>query len=361
MPTYQPTPQFAHGQPAKTGVLIVNLGTPDAPTAAAVRRFLRQFLWDPRVIEYPRVLWWLILHLVILRIRPGRSAAAYQKIWTAAGSPLLVYSQALATKLATELGGHGDYVVDLAMSYGDPNIDDGIDNLLAEGARRILVLPLYPQYSGTTTASVFDAVARKLGELRWLPELRFVNNYHDSSLYIHALANRVRAAWAENGRGEKLLMSFHGVPKSTLTGGDPYHCQCRKTARLLANELELSDDEWVLAFQSRVGREEWLQPYTEQTLMSLATNGVKSVDVVCPGFSVDCLETLEEIALQDAELFRTNGGEQLNYVPALNDDDAHVQLLSKIVADQTHGWQQTTYEDELEAQRQRAIQMGAAS
>ena len=247
------------------------------------------------------------------------------------------------------------------MSYGDPNIDDGIDSLLASGARRILVLPLYPQYSGTTTASVFDAVARKLGKLRWLPELRYVNNYHDASLYIRALANSIRAAWAENGRGETLLMSFHGVPRNTLTGGDPYHCQCQKTARLLADELGLNDNEWILAFQSRVGREEWLQPYTEQTLISLAADGIKSVDVVCPGFSVDCLETLEEIALQDAELFRTSGGQRLNYIPALNDDDAHVQLLSNVVIDHTQGWQQAMNEDELDVQRQRAVQMGATS
>ena len=250
------------------GVLLVNLGTPEEPTAAAVRRFLKQFLSDPRVIEYPRWLWWLILNGVILRIRPSRSAEAYRKIWTDKGSPLMLFSKAVAAGIpeATRLALAGSVNVELAMSYGDPSIDAAIDRLLAKGARRLLVLPMYPQYSGTTTASVLDAVARKLNRLRWVPEMRFINQYHDEPGYIEALAASIREFWQQNGRGTLLIFSFHGVPKQTLLSGDPYHCQCQKTARLVAEALELGDDEWLLSFQSRVGREEWLRPYTDETI-----------------------------------------------------------------------------------------------
>lgn len=361
MPTYQSTPEFTHGRPNSTGILVVNLGTPEAPTPAAVRRFLKQFLWDPRVVEYPRVLWWLILNLIILTIRPARSAAAYRKIWTDDGSPLMLFSQTLADGLGARLAAHesGAINVELAMSYGEPSIDTAIDKLLAAGAERILTLPLYPQYSGTTTASVSDAVARKFGKLRWVPEHRFITAYHDEPSYIDALAASVREDWANNGRGEKLMMSFHGVPKSTLLKGDPYHCQCQKTGRLLAESLQLQDDEWVLTFQSRVGREEWLTPYTDKTVESLGKQGLRRLDVVCPGFSTDCLETLEEIAMQNAELFADSGGGELHYIPCLNDRDDHVATLGNLIERHIQGWGTSFDTAVATATLERAMSMGA--
>ncbi|MCH9694263.1 MAG: ferrochelatase [Gammaproteobacteria bacterium] len=363
MPKYQSTPQFEHGLSESTGVLVVNLGTPAAATPAAVRKFLKQFLWDPRVVEYPRVLWWLILNLIILTVRPSRSAAAYRKIWTDAGSPLMIFSQQIATALQQELSGHssGAVHVELAMSYGDPSISDAVDRLLAKGARRILTLPLYPQYSGTTTASVYDAVARKMGALRWLPETRFISEYHDQLAYIAALANSVREDWEAHGRGDKLLMSFHGVPRSTLLGGDPYHCQCQKTGRLLAAALELDDDDWMLTFQSRVGREEWLRPYTDETIEELGKSGLSRLDVVCPGFATDCLETLEEIAMQNAEIFTEAGGKSLHYIDCLNARDDHVAMLRELIDRHLSGWSSHTDDGEKRRAKELAKAMGASS
>ncbi len=356
MPTYQSTPDFEHGRSESTGILLVNLGTPEEPSAPAVRRFLKQFLSDPRVIEYPRWLWWLILNGVILRIRPSRSAAAYQKIWTDDGSPLMIFSKAIADGVQAQL--HETANVELAMSYGEPSIDAAIDRLLAQGARRLLVLPMYPQYSGTTTASVFDAVARKLNGLRWIPELRFINQYHDEPGYIDSLAASIREFWKQEGRGTRLMFSFHGVPRSTLMKGDPYHCQCQKTARLVAAALELGDDEWILSFQSRVGREEWLRPYTDETIVELGQQGLDRLDVVCPGFSTDCLETLEEIAMQNAELFLESGGESLHYIPALNARDDHVRFLADLIERHLGGWPRSYSDDP--ACRERALAMGAS-
>ncbi|MGI9237582.1 MAG: ferrochelatase [Woeseiaceae bacterium] len=360
MPTYQSTPAFEHGASESVGILLVNLGTPEAPTASAVRRFLKQFLSDPRVIEYPRWLWWLILNGVILRVRPPRSAAAYRKIWTDNGSPLMLFSQEIAQNLQEKLDQRlpGSTNVALAMSYGEPSVDVAIDRLLEKGARQLLVLPLYPQYSGTTTASVIDAVARKFNRLRWVPEARFINQYHDEPGYIAALAASIREFWKENGRGTLLMFSFHGVPRQTLLDGDPYHCQCQKTARLVAEALELGDDEWVLSFQSRVGREEWLRPYTDETVEKLAKQGKSRLDVVCPGFSTDCLETLEEIAMQNAELFLKSGGEVLHYIPALNAREDHVSFLTDLIEKNLGGWLRS-FSDEP-ASRQRALTMGAA-
>lgn len=361
MSTYRATPQFEHGQPGSTGILVVNLGTPDAPTAGAVRRFLRQFLSDPRVVEYPRLIWWLILNLIILLIRPARSAAAYRKVWTEQGSPLLIHSRAIVDKLRTRLESteSGRMQAELAMTYGEPSIAGAIEKLLANGADRILVLPLYPQYSGTTTAAVFDAVTRELGRYRWVPESRFINNYHDAPGYIDALAASVRESWHKNGRGDKLMMSFHGVPRSTLINGDPYHCHCQKTARLLAEALGLADDEWVLSFQSRVGREEWLTPYTEATVKNLGSQELQRLDVVCPGFSTDCLETLEEIAMQNAEFFSEAGGGSLHYIPSLNARDDHVELLAALVEKHIAGWSSREDAAARQVTRQRATAMGA--
>jgi ferrochelatase len=359
MPTYESTPAFEHGAAESIGILLVNLGTPEEPTAPAVRRFLKQFLSDPRVIEYPRWLWWLILNGIILTIRPSRSAAAYRKIWTAEGSPLMLFSKEIAAGMQKELERRmpDSINVELAMSYGDPSLNDAVDRLLAKGARRLLVLPMYPQYSGTTTASVIDAVARKLNRLRWVPETRFINQYHDEPGYIAALAASIREFWKQNGRGTKLMFSFHGVPKQTLLNGDPYHCQCQKTARLVAEALELGDDEWLLSFQSRVGREEWLNPYTDETIAKLGKEGMDRLDVVCPGFSTDCLETLEEIAMQNAELFVESGGKTLHYIPALNAREDHVGFLADLVEKHLGGWP-VSYVDDPESRR-RALAMGA--
>ena len=359
MPRYQTTPDFEHGRAERIGVLVVNLGTPEAADTASVRRFLKQFLSDPRVVEYPRWLWWLILNGIILRIRPSRSAEAYRKIWTDQGSPLMIYSKEIAAGVQAQLDTRrpGATRVELAMSYGDPSIDDAIDRLLASGARRLLVLPLYPQYSGTTTASVIDAVARKMNKLRWVPETRFINQYHDEAGYIDALVSSIREFWKQNGRGSKLMFSFHGVPRSTLLRGDPYHCQCQKSARLVTEALELGDDEWILSFQSRVGREEWLRPYTDETVERLGKEGVDRLDVVCPGFSTDCLETLEEIAMQNAEIFEEAGGKSLRYIPALNSRSDHISFLSDLAENHLGGWPASFQDDPMI--RQRAMELGA--
>lgn len=357
MPTYQPTTGFTHGSPQRTGILLVNLGTPSDSTTPAVRQFLKQFLSDARVVEYPRLLWWLILNLIILRVRPRRSAAAYREIWTDEGSPLTIFSRNLVSAVAERLEQQypGVFRVELAMSYGDPSIPSSIEKLRADGARRLLVLPLYPQYSGTTTAPVFDIVTRELQGIRWLPELRFINQYHDDPKYITALASSIREYWKAKGRGTHLMFSFHGVPRYTLEGGDPYHCQCHKTARLVAEALELGRDEWTISFQSRVGREEWLRPYTDETVIELAKNGLDRLDVACPGFSTDCLETLEEIAMQNAEAFEEAGGETLHYIPALNARADHVELMVSLIERHTGGWPTTAESDPASAERARAL------
>ena len=338
MPDYEPTAKFVHGTASSTGVLVVNLGTPEAPTTSAVRRFLKQFLWDPRVVEYPRLLWWLILNLIILVVRPPRSAAAYRKIWTDDGSPLMIFSKRIVDGLRKSAPG---IEFELAMTYGNPAIDDAVDKLVERGVRRILVLPLYPQYSGTTTASVYDAVSRKLSRMRWVPEIRFVGSYHDDPGYIASLANSVREYRAQKQAGDNLLMSFHGVPTYTLDGGDPYFCHCQKTARLLADALQLADDEWSISFQSRVGREKWLEPYTEDLVRQFGEDGMRRLDVVCPGFSTDCLETLEEIAMQNAEAFGEAGGGELHYIPALNDRDDHLDALTEVMRRHLGEWMQS--------------------
>lgn len=342
MPNYMgSTEADGHRQAPLTAVVLVNLGTPDAPTAAALRRYLGEFLADPRVVETPRWLWRLILHGVILRIRPARSARAYATIWSEQGSPLLTGSRALAEALGAHLKqvlGSQAPVVELAMSYGQPNLRVVLESLRARGLRRLLVVPLYPQYSGSTSASVFDAVSACLRRWRWLPELRFVTDYYREPSYVQALAQSVREHWQTHGRGERLMLSFHGIPKRYLIQGDPYFCQCQVTARLLGDALKLKSEELFVSFQSRVGREPWLQPYTDITLTEWGKAGVKTVDVICPGFAIDCLETLEEIAVQNAELFSHSGGGQLRYIPALNHQPAHVEALSILVQRQLGGW-----------------------
>jgi len=369
MPRFESRPPYEHGLPESLGVLLVNLGTPDEPSTAAVRRYLAEFLWDPRVVEVPRPIWWLILHGFILRTRPARSAKAYRKVWTDQGSPLLLHTMDIARGMQEKLSARlsGAVHVEVGMSYGSPSIEDALGRLHDQFVRRVVVLPMYPQYSGTTTGSVFEAVTRALSRRRWVPELRFLNHYHDATGYIAALAASVRDHWDMYGRGERLLMSFHGVPKQTLLDGDPYHCQCQKTARLVAEALELDEGEWQISFQSRVGRAEWLRPYTDETLETWGKERAGLVDVICPGFSADCLETLEEIAMENAELFRSAGGGDLRYIPALNARDDHVSFLTRTVEKNVAGWPEADPDwslsetsRQLEKSRERAMKTGAS-
>lgn len=347
MSRYSGNQDYRHDSTGCLGVLLVNLGSPDAPTTDAVRRYLAEFLWDPRVVEIPRPVWWLILHAVVLRFRPRRSAHAYQRVWTDEGSPLHVISRHQVRLLQAALTAHYGVGVQvaLAMRYGNPSIRAGLAHLREAHARRILIFPLYPQYSAATTATVFDAVADELKTWRWLPELRFITHYHDEEGYLSALVNSILESWKQRGQAERLLFSFHGMPKRTLRAGDPYHCHCQKTARLVAEKLGLSTERWLVAFQSRFGRAEWLQPYTDVTLRKWAQDGVKQVDVVCPGFAADCLETLEEIAMQNKEIFLSAGGTSLHYIPALNERADHVKALVGLINRHLQGWADS--EDDL--------------
>ncbi len=362
--SFAPEPDFKHGSQTRTAVLLCNLGTPDEPTPSAVRRYLAEFLSDKRVVEIPRLLWLMILHGVILRVRPAKSAKKYASVWTPEGSPLKVWTEKQAKLLGGYLGERGHAVtVRHAMRYGSAGIASVLDELKAQGATRVLVLPLYPQYSATTTASVIDAVCHWAQRVRALPELRFVNRYHDDPGYIAALAKRVTDHWLSHGRPAKFVLSFHGVPKRTLMLGDPYHCECLKTARLLGEKLGLGQDELVVTFQSRLGRAEWLQPYTEPTLIALAKQGVKRVDVMCPGFTSDCLETLEEIDQEAREAFLHAGGAEFNYLPCLNDQHEWMAALSAVAIQHLQGWPTGVPADAvaLEAQRQRALAAGATA
>lgn len=327
--------------PPKTTVVLVNLGTPDAPRSGPVRRYLAQFLGDPRIIELPRWLWRLILHGVILRIRPRQSAKAYQQIWAEDGSPLLLNTEALGRRLQQALDARqpGATQVVVAMRYGNPGIDTVFEQLALEGARRVLVVALFPQYSGTTTGSVMDAVGKALRRWRNVPELRVAGDYHDQPLHIEALARSVERHWQEHGRGDRLLLSFHGIPQRYVDNGDPYLSQCHTTARLLRERLQLDDTMLEVVFQSRVGREPWLMPYTDIRLLELGREGVGRVQVMCPGFALDCLETLEEIAIRNREDFINAGGKELEYIPALNDSDDQVTALLDFVGNAGCGWQ----------------------
>lgn len=359
---------FFHGKSESIGVLLVNLGTPEEPTTSAVRKYLAQFLFDSRVIEIPRLVWLPILYGYILPKRPPVIVEKYKEIWLKEGSPLLHFSQRQAKLIQQEMESrvNGSIHVEPAMRYGKPSIETGLKNLQEKGARRILVLPLYPQYSATTTATGFDEIAKVLSGWRWIPELRFVGQYHDHPSYIDALAKSVKTHWNEKGQSEVLLMSFHGLPKRNLDLGDPYFCQCQKTGRLLAEKLQLKDSQWRLTFQSRFGKAEWLQPYTDKTLMALPNEGVKNIDVVCPGFPSDCLETLEEINIENREYFIEAGGENYHYIPALNDSQEHIKALSDIVQQHTLGWAETdsnyshsAYEKQNELTQKRAKEKGS--
>lgn len=320
-----------HPLPKRTGVLLVNLGTPDAPTAGAIRRYLREFLSDPRVVELPRVLWLPILYGFILPFRPRKLAHAYASVWDAQGSPLLKIARAQTEKLRTVLG--AEMPIALGMSYGNPSIASALAELDAQGAERILLIPLYPQYSGTTTASVLERVFRELSQRRKLPELHTINDYHDHPGYIEALAQSIREHWQQAGRTDHLLMSFHSIPQKYVDLGDPYDAQCKRTAALLAQALALESGKWSISFQSRLGTEPWLQPYTDKVLPDLAMQGIQSLDVICPGFSADCLETLEEVAIRYRKDFLAAGGKKFRYIPALNDSENHIGFLSALIRD----------------------------
>jgi len=315
----------------KTGILLANLGSPSAPTVPAVRRFLKEFLWDPRVVNLPRPIWWLILHGAVLPFRPGKSTQAYQKIWDAEkGSPLTFLTRQVTEKLAARLAGQGLQVT-YAMRYGEPSIATQLRQFKEQGVEQLVVLPLYPQYSSTTTASVYDDMVKELGQWRHLPGFRFISDYHQHPAYIAAIAESIRLAWQEQAKNELLLMSFHGLPEQLTKWGDPYFHHCHKTAALIAGQLGLSDQEWKIVFQSRFGKAQWLKPYCVDTLEALPGQWVKTVDMVCPGFAVDCLETLEEIAMENKHVFMAAGGEAYRYIACLNDSDAHVEALAGVL------------------------------
>ncbi|MDX2217868.1 MAG: ferrochelatase [Burkholderiales bacterium] len=369
---FRSEPPFQHGSQLKTGILMVNLGTPDAPTASAVRRYLKEFLSDPRVVEISKPIWWLILNLIILNVRPAKTAAKYQTIWMKEGSPLRVYTERQTQLLRGYLGEaiKSPLVVEHAMRYGNPSIQSGIDALKAKHCDRILILPLYPQYASSTTGTVMDEVGRVLANIRNVPGIRVVRNFHDHPAYIDAIVKNLLAHWMKIGRPnfktDKLVMTFHGLPRFHLDKGDPYHCECYKTARLIAEQLGLGKDDYVVTFQSRFGRAVWLQPYTDATLEKLGHAGTERVDIICPGFAADCLETLEEIAMEAKETFLEAGGKAFNYLQVANDSEPFIHALKQVALENLVGWVSPEFdkdaaEKRLAEQSQRAKAIGASS
>ena len=358
---YLTEPTHIHGTPEKTGILLVNLGTPDAPTPQAVRTYLKEFLSDPRVVEMPRAIWWLILNGIVLNTRPKKSAAKYASIWLKEGSPLRVYTAKQTTLLQGYLGQRtrAPFVVEHAMRYGNPSIPSVLHKLKEQNCQRILIVPMYPQYAASTTATANDIVFSTLQQMRNAPALRTIRNFHDRPGYIKALASNINDYWMKNGRPEKLLMSFHGLPQFTLDKGDPYHCECHKTARLLAQELGLQPEQYAISFQSRFGKAAWLKPYTSATLKELGKLKTRRVDVVCPGFVADCLETLEEIAMECKEDFQHAGGGEYHYIPCLNERDDWMHALTDLVMENLQGWLIEPDAAELEQGRLCALALGA--
>jgi protoporphyrin/coproporphyrin ferrochelatase len=366
MAYYLNEPPYAHGDQQGVGILLVNLGTPEAPTGKALRPYLKQFLSDRRVVEIPRAIWWLILNGIILNIRPKKSAAKYAQIWTDEGSPLFVHTRNQAKLLQGYLSTriNSPYTVEFAMRYGNPSVASALEKLKAKHCNRILVIPMYPQYASSSSASALDDVWRTLLRARNVPAIRTIRNYHDHPAYIAALADSVRQHWMLNGKPEKLIMSFHGVPRYTLDKGDPYHCECHKTGRLLAEALGLEKSQYLVCFQSRFGKAEWLKPYLAQSLEELGKQKLKRIDVVCPGFSSDCLETLEEIAMEGKETFQHNGGGEYHYIPALNERNEWIHALCTIALENLQGWVSTDWDsakakEQAEMSRLRAQAMGA--
>ncbi|WP_442770435.1 ferrochelatase [Zoogloea ramigera] len=365
MSQYWQEPAYTHGTAPRTGVLLVNLGTPTAPTAAALRPYLKEFLSDPRVVEIPRPIWWLILNGIILNTRPAKSAKKYASVWTSEGSPLKVHTEKQAKLLAGFLAqaGYRELHVSWAMRYGQPSIRSQLDAMRAAGCTRILVVPLYPQYAASTTATVVDEVANCLRHWRNLPEVRYVRSFGDDPGYIEALAASVRAHWQRNGQADRLVLSFHGIPRRSLDLGDPYHCECYKTGRLLGEALKLAPERLIVSFQSRFGKAEWLKPYTQPTLEELGGSGVGSVDVMCPGFVSDCLETLEEINMECREAFLHAGGKQFSYIPCLNENQPWIEALTTLSLNHLGNWLSIAPPDAASLARQasRARELGAGA
>lgn len=364
MSKFKPEPSYQHGTPERVGILLINLGTPDAPTAKALRPYLKQFLSDPRVVEIPRLAWWPILNGIILNTRPAKSAEKYAKIWSPEGSPLLVHTRKQAIMLKGFLGTRGISVeVEFGMRYGNPSVASALEKLRERNCSRILLIPLYPQYAASSTGSALDAVWQELQRIRNMPEVRTIKHYHDEPGYIAALAASVNRHWMDHGRPDKLIMSFHGIPRRSLKLGDPYHCECHKTGRLLAEALKLEKEQYMICFQSRFGRAEWLQPYFAPTLEQLGKSGTKRVDVICPGFAGDCLETLEEIGMEGKATFLGAGGSEYHYIPALNERDEWLHALSDIAERHLQGWLDSTPAEqkkfELEQSRLLAMAHGA--
>lgn len=359
---YLTEPAFTHGTPEKTAVLLINLGTPDAPSAPAVRRYLKEFLSDRRVIEIPRLVWWPVLNGIILNTRPRQSAAKYESIWLPEGSPHKVYTDRLTGALRGALAERSQgapLMVEYAMRYGNPSIPDVMARLKAQNCQRILLVPLYPQYAASTVATALDKVFEVVMRMRNAPALRAIKHFPGDPGYIKSTAQNIRAYWAQHGQPDKLVMSFHGLPRFTLDRGDPYHCECLKSGRLIAEELGLAQDRYLITFQSRFGRAEWLQPYTAATLKELGRQGTRRVDMVCPGFLTDCLETLEEINMEVRREFVDAGGGDYHYIPCLNDGADWVAALADIVMDNLHGWLGKPDAAALEQGRLRALERGA--
>lgn len=363
-----PEPKYQHGSIARTGILLVNLGTPQAPTPKALRRYLRQFLWDRRVVEIARPLWWLILHGFILRSRPRQSAEKYAQIWSKEGSPLRLHTEKQAVLLRGYLGERikSPHALAWAMRYGEPSIGSALGALREQRCDRLLVLPLYPQYAASTTASVFDEVGAEMARVRNVPAIRFVKHFHDHPAYIAAIAKQINEYWMTHGRPDKLVLSFHGVPRFTLDRGDPYHCECQKTARLVAQALGLREEAWTIAFQSRFGRAKWLEPYTIDVVTALGRKKTGRIDVFCPGFVSDCLETLEEIGVENRAAFLSAGGREFHHIPCLNERHEWIQALARIAVDNLHGWASTEFDaaaaqGAAESSKARAIALGARS
>ena len=359
--SFKEEPAYAHGTPETTAVLLINLGTPDAPTAAAVRPYLKQFLGDPRVVEIPRLVWWPILNGIILNTRPKKSAAKYASIWMPEGSPLKVHTERQTALLreALRLRTDAPLIVDYAMRYGNPSIPEVLAKLKAQNCQRILLVPMYPQYAASTIATACDVVFDELQQMRNAPALRTIRHFHDHAGYIAATAQNVRDHWTLHGRPEMLVMSFHGLPRYTLDKGDPYHCECQKSGRLIAEALGLRKDEYLITFQSRFGKAEWLQPYTTATLKKLGKAKLSRVDVVCPGFVADCLETLEEIAQEGKEDFQHAGGGEYHYIPCLNQRPDWIHALTELTLDNLQGWLDSPDSALLERSRLLALDAGA--
>jgi len=357
-----PEPTYRHGSVSKTGVLMINLGTPDAPTAKALRVYLKQFLSESRIVEFPRWLWWFILNGIILNVRPAKSARKYEQIWTSEGSPLKVHTERQTALVAALLEQRADssLVVEYAMIIGNPSIAEKLQQMKVQGCDRILILPLFPQYAASSTGCVLDGVFSELRKMRNIPDIRTVRHYHDDPGYIAALAQNIRDYWEKHGQPDKLIISFHGVPRKTLDMGDPYHCECQKTGRLLAEALELADDRYQICFQSRFGFAQWLGPYTSEILEELGKQKIGRVDVVCPGFVSDCLETLEEIALEGKAIFTGAGGGEFHYIPSLNEHPLWIEAIRNIIQTHLTGWtDQRLSEEAAERSRKRALALGA--